>query len=264
MPRSHIAVTGCLLAITALALTPLPSAAARWAAGTARAPVSLPAVAPSPPSGIVPAPLPAVTPPRPVGIMPAPVALPAGTTPTPVARPAAPAPGTPNAPVVLNPPPGLIEALQRDLGLTRAQVEARLLNEARLTVVEARLRQELGSRFGGSWFTGILAQTLMIATTSAADIPRITAAGARAQVVRVSLETLRAIKRRLDGALPASPIGGSVRYVDVRNNRVVILSRYASATEAAIVSIGMDTSLVVVLPSLEDPRPANSHPHTLR
>ncbi|WP_329429789.1 S1 family peptidase [Streptosporangium sp. NBC_01495] len=228
MSRSHIATTGCVLAITALALTTLPAVAAHWAAGAALAL----------------SPLPALTRPRTVGTALAPPPRPP-VTPT----------RKPSAPVVVSPPPGVIEALQRDLGLTREQAEARLLNEARLAPIEAQLREELGDHFGGSWFTGIIAQTLVIATTSAGDVPRIVSAGARAKVVRASLATLRALKQKLDDTLPAHPTSGSVRYVDVQSNKVVILSRYAAATRNIVKSIGVDTSMVVVVASKEDPRP---------
>ncbi|WP_436757736.1 S1 family peptidase [Streptosporangium sp. V21-05] len=245
MSRNHIAATGCVLAITALTLTPLPALAARWAAGAAPSPVPVP----------VPAPSPGDTAPRPAGTVPTPAVLtPAAVIPT-VLTPVAPPQRAESTPPAINLPPGVIEALQRDLGLTRRQAEARPRNEIRLAPVEARLREELGGRFGGSWFTGTTARTLVVATTSAADIPAIVSAGARAEVVRASLATLKAVKRKLDDALPARPAGGSVRYVDVRSNKVVVLSRYAPVTQNVIKSIGVDANLVVVLASKEDPRP---------
>ncbi|MGW3370352.1 S1 family peptidase, partial [Streptosporangium canum] len=67
-------------------------------------------------------------------------------------------------------PPGMIEALQRDLGLSRQEAEERLANEARLAPIEAQIREQIGDRFGGAWYTGITARTLVVATTSAADI----------------------------------------------------------------------------------------------
>ncbi|MEU4405743.1 S1 family peptidase [Streptosporangium sp. NPDC023963] len=243
MSRSHIAATGSVLAITALTLTALPAVVAHRAAGAAHVPA--PALTPSP----------AVTTPRPAGTAPTPPApTPTAFAPT-VLTPVAPPRTAASTPPAINLPRGVIEALQRDLGLTRSQAETRLRNEIRLAPVEERLREELGGRFGGSWLTGTLAQTLVVATTSAADIPRIISAGARAEVVRASLATLKAIKRKLDEALPDRPIGGSVRYVDVRSNKVVVLSRHASVTQNVLRSIGVDTDLVVVVASQENPRP---------
>ncbi|MET8340026.1 S1 family peptidase, partial [Streptosporangium canum] len=59
---------------------------------------------------------------------------------------------TPAAVAVRRSPPGMIEALQRDLGLTREQAEERLANEARLAPIEAQVREQLGDRFGGAWY----------------------------------------------------------------------------------------------------------------
>ncbi|MER5425009.1 S1 family peptidase [Streptosporangium roseum] len=156
---------------------------------------------------------------------------------------------------VRQPPPGMVEALQRDLGLTREQAQTRLLNEARLRPVEAKLRRRLGDRFGGSWFAGSIAQTLVVATTSSADIPQILAAGARGEVVDRSMAELSAIKEKLDEVLPAHPRGGSVRYVDVRSHKVVVLAVDPATTEDLIEAAGVDASVVSVLPSDEQPRP---------
>ncbi|MEU8204957.1 S1 family peptidase [Streptosporangium sp. NPDC049046] len=252
MSRHRIATTGGTLAITALALASLPAVAtlALTSPATVATPRTAGTVPPhkTRPSGAAcaPTPRPTVTTPR--TTCPAPV---------PTAGPGVTAPPPPDPPILSNLPPGLIEALQRDLGLTRQQVATRLLNEARLTPVEARLREELGDRFGGSWFTGTVAETLMIATTSSADIPAIVSAGATPKVVRVSLATLRAVKQRLDDLLPAHPDGKTIRYVDVRINKVVVLSRDAPATLNVVKSIGTDSELVVVVHSEENPRPAH-------
>ncbi|WP_329084990.1 MULTISPECIES: S1 family peptidase [unclassified Streptosporangium] len=152
------------------------------------------------------------------------------------------------------PPPGMIQALRRDLGLSQEQAEARLLNEVRLAPIEARLRGELGNRFAGSWLSGTIAQTLVVATTSAADIPSILAAGARPEVVVRSLAQLTPIKQKLDQALPARPRAGNVRYIDVRNNIVVVLSAAPKQAETIIDAVGVDKASVSVVPSSEPPR----------
>ena len=162
--------------------------------------------------------------------------------------------GTPAAPPVWQPPPGMIQALQRDLGLSKEQAEARLLNEIRLAPIETRLRRMLGDRFGGSWLSGTTAQTLVVATTSAADIPRILAAGAQPEIVTRSLAQLIPIKQKLDEALPAHPRAGSVRYIDVKNNKVVVLSAAPQETEEIIQTVGVDKAVVSVVPSFELPR----------
>jgi hypothetical protein len=149
----------------------------------------------------------------------------------------------------------VVEALQRDLHLSSEQARTRLLNEARLTPVEAQLRRRLGARFGGSWFSGTIAQTLVVATTDSADLPQIIAAGAQGEVVTRSMAQLIQIKRKLDETLPASPRVGSVRYIDAKSNKVVVLSAKPGETEQIIKTIGVDTTAVTVLFSTEQPQP---------
>ncbi|MEU8385647.1 S1 family peptidase [Streptosporangium sp. NPDC048865] len=156
------------------------------------------------------------------------------------------------------PPPGLITALQRDLSLSRNQVLARLANEERLTPIEREIRHKLGSRFGGSWFAGNIAQVLVVATTDPADIPAITEAGARPEVVHRSLAELNAIKARVDATLPTDVVKtkeGKVRYVDVRTNGVIVLSSDPADTQASLESSGLDPVVVRVVSSAETPRP---------
>ncbi|MEV6862849.1 S1 family peptidase [Streptosporangium subroseum] len=194
MSRRHVITTGCVLAITALALTPVQVAARSRTADTS-------------------------------------VALPAW-----------------------KPPPGMLEALQRDLRLSKEQAQARLVNEARLAPVEAELRRKLGARFAGSWFAGTMAQNLVVATTASSDIPQIVAAGARAEVVTRSLADLVGIKKHIDGTVPARPQAGTVRYVDVRTNKVVVLSKEVAQATNVLESSGVDPVAVKVEASDETPQ----------
>ncbi|MFI6511055.1 alpha-lytic protease prodomain-containing protein [Streptosporangium sp. NPDC050855] len=249
MSRNHTASMG--RALTLIALTALAALAAIVGPGvlplaaTAVGRTGPPQAPPSPRATRAPeaAPAPVVTP-----------ASPARTAPG--ARPSRLQAVTP-PPKVPWVPPDMLAALQRDLGLSREQVYERLLNEIALSSVEARLREELGTRFAGSWFSGLLSQTLVVATVSAADVPRITAAGARPTVVRWSLAQLIPIRKRIDAVLSAHPAGASVRYIDVRLNRVVVLSQRPTTTERIIKSIGVNSAAVVVLPSTEQPGPAS-------
>ncbi|MEU4835515.1 S1 family peptidase [Streptosporangium sp. NPDC023615] len=151
------------------------------------------------------------------------------------------------------PPAGMLEALQRDLGLNAAQAQDRLLNEARLVPVAERLGKVLGPRFGGAWLRGNSAHTLVVATTSAADIPVILAAGAQADVVTRPLTLLNTLKQKIDAALPAKKLISTVRYVDVRNNRVVVLTPRPDQAETLIQAAGISGPAVIVLPSSEVP-----------
>ncbi|MFI6510988.1 S1 family peptidase [Streptosporangium sp. NPDC050855] len=145
--------------------------------------------------------------------------------------------------------------MQRDLGLTAEQARTRLLNEARLSPLAAQLRQRLGARFAGAWLRGPGAHRLVVATTSAADTPMILAAGAHAEIVTRSLSELATIKSMLDEALPVKPLVASVRYVDAKRNRVVLLAQKTDETQNVIEAVGVDKAAVVVLPSTEVPEP---------
>ncbi|MFI6452084.1 S1 family peptidase [Streptosporangium amethystogenes] len=162
--------------------------------------------------------------------------------------------GVPVTASTWKPPSDMLGALQRDLGLTREQVQTRLANEIRMSGIEAGLREALGDRFGGSWLMGTIAQTLVVATTDPADLPTIVAAGARAELVKRSLTELAGLISDLNVDLPGKGGGGDVRFVDTRNNRIVILSKSPLATEDLVEAVGADSSVVKVVPSTERPR----------
>ncbi|AWS47234.1 S1 family peptidase [Streptosporangium sp. 'caverna'] len=165
-----------------------------------------------------------------------------------------PSAGVEAAPVIWKPPPGMIAAFQRDLKLTAEQAQARLINEARLAPIEAKLRSRLGAHFGGSWFAGTIAQTLVVATTDPADLPQIIAAGAQGEIVKRSYAELDRAMNSLDGSLPGRLSGGAVRFVDVKNNRIIVLTTEPLETEDLIQASGVDSSVVRAVQSPERPR----------
>ncbi|WP_329429756.1 S1 family peptidase [Streptosporangium sp. NBC_01495] len=206
MARRHVIVPGCVLAITALALTAAPAVATR-----------------------------------------------------PTAR----APGTPAADLTDlagKPPPGMLEAIARDIGLTEQEARTRLLNEARLTPIETNLRGWVGDHFGGSWFAGDVAQTLVVATTDSTDVSQIAELGARPLLVGRSLIELRAIRAAVDAALIRERgTTASVRYVGVRVNKVVILTENPKAAQEAVKTAKVDPDAVQVIASTERPRLLRAH-----
>src|SRR5690606_11114756 len=95
-------------------------------------------------------------------------------------------------------PPAMIDALERDLGLTEQQVITRLANEQKAAATEASLSASLGGdSFAGAWLNGD-ASKLMVATTDAAEAPAIEAKGAQPVVVGRTLAQLTSIKDQLD------------------------------------------------------------------
>ena len=135
----------------------------------------------------------------------------------------------PAAEFVRKPPPGMVQALQRDLLLTRVQAETRLLNEARLTPIEASLRRRIGDHFAGAWFVGDIAQILVVATVDPDDASLIASLGARPLVVSRSLADLESDQDEGRRGAGPRPRRHGVRYIDVRTNKVVTLSKRATS-----------------------------------
>ncbi|MFF8828564.1 trypsin-like serine protease [Streptomyces sp. NPDC015131] len=175
---------------------------------------------------------------------------------------AAEAPAPPSTPAVAGPPgadkpsPALLDALQRDLGLTREQAETRLKNEAEAGARAGRLRNTLGERYAGAWVSGPVSATLTVATTSAADTAAIRAGGAEAKVVRHGLARLEAAKAKLDkGSLRTRTTDAPVWYVDLRANTVTLEAAENSAADVFLTATGVERDLVSVKATTERPRP---------
>ncbi|MCX4985223.1 carbohydrate-binding protein [Streptomyces sp. NBC_00572] len=148
--------------------------------------------------------------------------------------------------------PELLDAMRRDLGLTRSQALTRLANEAEAGAAAARLRQDLGGAFAGAWVDGAEADTLTVATTRAADTAAIRATGARARLVTHGLTVLERAKETLDrSATTEAP----VRYVDVRANVLVVEETRAGAGAQLVRATGVPRELVRVVRSGQAPRP---------
>ncbi|MES9810284.1 carbohydrate-binding protein [Streptomyces cinereoruber] len=148
--------------------------------------------------------------------------------------------------------PELLRAMQRDLGLTRAQAENRLANEAEAGARAAGLRLDLGGAFAGAWVDGAESGTLTVATTRAADAAAIRAAGAQVKVVTHGLGALERAKEALDRAATAD---APVRYVDVRANVLVVEEARAGAGARLVAATGVPRDLVKVVRTAEAPRP---------
>ncbi|WP_327229245.1 carbohydrate-binding protein [Streptomyces murinus] len=153
-------------------------------------------------------------------------------------------------------PPGLLTALQRDLGLNRQQADRRLANEAEAGATAGRLRAAVGVHFAGAWVSGTLSDTLTVATTDPADARAIRARGADAVVVHHSLAALDAAKARVDrAAAHHGTTDTPVWYVDVRTNALVVQAIRPSAAHSLLAAAGVDSSLARIVKSAERPRP---------
>ncbi|MFF5205584.1 S1 family peptidase [Streptosporangium sp. NPDC000396] len=152
------------------------------------------------------------------------------------------------------PPPSVVDALQRDLGLTAEQAVTRLATEARAVTTESNLSRTLGGKYAGAWLNADASQ-LIVATSDAATTDAIRAQGAQPVVVSRTLEELTALKERLDQAPEQAKAGASLWYVDLPTNSVVVQAAQQAAGDALIAAAGVNNDAVRVAVTSEQPRP---------
>ncbi|MEU0303159.1 S1 family peptidase [Streptomyces sp. NPDC006175] len=114
---------------------------------------------------------------------------------------------------------GIITAMQRDLGLTKSQAEARLTAEKAATALQGTARKAAGTSFGGSWFDADSGR-LTVAVTDSGKAGAVRATGAEVRVVGHTARELDAVKNKLDAL--SAPSGVSSWHVDPRANSVVV------------------------------------------
>ncbi|MFE0804523.1 S1 family peptidase [Streptomyces sp. NPDC057781] len=117
---------------------------------------------------------------------------------------------------------GLLDAMQRDLGLTRAEAEDRLAAERRATDLAPTARRAAGDAFGGSWFDAGRGRLTVAVTPEAspATVRAVGATGAHVRTVEHSARQLDAAKTRIDRL--DAPAGVSSWHVDPAANAVVV------------------------------------------
>ncbi|MFE6488439.1 S1 family peptidase [Streptomyces sp. NPDC057757] len=115
--------------------------------------------------------------------------------------------------------PGLITAMQRDLGLSEAQATARLKAETKARTVERAAERAAGGSYGGSWFEAKSGK-LVVAITDDARRTAVQATGARVTLVEHSERQLDAAMARIDRL--DAPSGVSGWHVDAKSSSVVV------------------------------------------
>ncbi|MGI5284993.1 S1 family peptidase [Nonomuraea polychroma] len=146
----------------------------------------------------------------------------------------------------------MVDALERDLGLSEAQVVTRLANEERAAAAESTLTAQLGGSFGGAWLNDD-ASKLMVATTDPNAAPAIEAQGAQPVLVKRTLADLNAVMQKLDAAPRRATAAASLWYVDVKTNTVSVQAPTVQAADALVAAAGVDRSLVTVAATAERP-----------
>ncbi|MFC5822333.1 S1 family peptidase [Nonomuraea insulae] len=149
-------------------------------------------------------------------------------------------------------PPTMIDALERDLGLSEAQVVTRLANEERAASVESNLTTALGGSFGGAWLNGD-ASKLLVATTDPAATKAIEAQGAQPVVVQRPMSQLNGIMQQLDQAPKRAKAGAALWFVDVTTNTVSVQAPTVEAAQALVAAAGVDKGAVTVSATAEQP-----------
>lgn len=139
---------------------------------------------------------------------------------------------------------GMLDAMQRDLGLTEGQAMRRLSDERRAAATEKSLRGQLGAAYGGAWFDADDG-SLVVGITDASKAATVSSAGASARMVDDSLAALDAAKSRLDATKAPSSVNGY--FVNMPGNALVIeVERGATADKlvAKAKATGVDVRTV--------------------
>jgi streptogrisin C len=152
-------------------------------------------------------------------------------------------------------PPQVLDALERDLGLTASEVQARLANEATASASVDRLQRTLGSSFAGVWLAGDVG-TLTVAVTDADEVDDVRSAGVTPRLVHRSEADLDAVLATLDRTAATAPDAVTGWYVDVPSNQVVV-ETYGDSTASArrfVTASGVDATAVRVVTTTQRPR----------
>lgn len=151
--------------------------------------------------------------------------------------------------------PGMLSAMRRDLRLDDDRIAARLRTEAAAPLVEKRLRAQLGAAFAGAWIPSG-ASRLTVAVTDSSKAPAVRAEGADPTIVARDSADLASSRAALDKhASSARPSVVRGWYVDVPNNRVIVLAAPGAESAARSFATSSGAGSVTVLPAAEQPRP---------
>ncbi|MEU6669159.1 S1 family peptidase [Streptomyces sp. NPDC046727] len=117
---------------------------------------------------------------------------------------------------------GVVTAMQRDLGLTRKQAEARIAAERTAATLAPKVRRAAGDAYAGSWFDPAKGRLTVALTPAAPTAARetIEAAGAGVRTVAHSARQLDTAKARIDRL--SAPSGVSSWHVDPMASTVVV------------------------------------------
>ncbi|NEC49017.1 S1 family peptidase [Actinospica acidiphila] len=118
--------------------------------------------------------------------------------------------------------PALLDAMQRDFGLTPAEAKARLAAEGEATALAPKVRETAGSAYGGAWFDADSGKLTVAVTTDAgtSTVRALRESGAAVRTVEHTERQLDSAKSRLDRL--DAPAGVASWAVDPVANAVVV------------------------------------------
>jgi streptogrisin C len=147
--------------------------------------------------------------------------------------------------------PGMVAAMERDLGLTTAQAVDRLKTDESLSEKQHMIIKTLDKGYAGAWVDG---DELFVAVTDKAGAAEVRAAGANAVTVDKSLSQLDRLAAKAHRAAPDTKVAAT--YVDVESNSVVmeVAKGAKGAVTAAVRQAGVSAGSVSVVEVTEMPR----------
>jgi streptogrisin C len=147
--------------------------------------------------------------------------------------------------------PGMVAALERDLGLTTSEAVARLKTDEALSEKQLTIAKTLDKGYAGAWVDGT---ELFVAVTDTSGAAEVRAAGATAVTVDKSLSQLDRLATKAYRAAPEAKVAGA--YVDVESNSVVmeVAKGAKGAVAAAVKRAGISAGSVSVVEVAEMPR----------
>jgi streptogrisin C len=147
--------------------------------------------------------------------------------------------------------PGLVAAMERDLGLTTEQAVSRLKIDESLSDKQHTIIKSLDKGYAGAWVDG---DELFVAVTDKAGAAEVRAAGANAVTVDRSLSQLDRLATKAHRAASGAKVAAT--YVDVESNSVVmeVAKGAKGAVAAAVKHAGVPAGSVSVVEVAEMPR----------
>ncbi|MCU1685523.1 MAG: serine protease [Amycolatopsis sp.] len=143
--------------------------------------------------------------------------------------------------------PGLLSAMQQDLGLNTQQARVRLAEESTATRVAPLAEAAAGAAFGGAWFDAGRGK-LVVGLTEGANAAAVHATGADTATSTVSKAKLDDVKAKIDSYshAKAAPAGITGWHTDPRSGSVVITVRPGAKDVSAFVDRAKQAGPVTV------------------